>query len=245
MFTLLRKIRRSLIDPENTSKQASLPGKYLLYAVGEVLLVMIGILLALSVNNWNEQRKQRNEEKLILGQLLANLEDEIIGYNWWSNYLKPKQDYLSLLSQGAFRDDDLDSFALAINTYYDFKPKNAAYLSLKSSGNLGILQNSELAERIVLFYDLGSEILESWSAWHRNFVNEYIERYILTELRLDKDNMVLNTDNLEADLRSGSLLTLVHYQHKAWSDIRIRVLRSQERAEEIVQDLRAELSRFQ
>ena len=36
--------------------------KYLVYAIGEILLVMIGILLALQVNNWNEQRKERNTE---------------------------------------------------------------------------------------------------------------------------------------------------------------------------------------
>lgn len=51
--------------------------KYLLYATGEVLLVMIGILLALQVNNWNEWRKDRVKEKVILFDLVKNLEINI------------------------------------------------------------------------------------------------------------------------------------------------------------------------
>ena len=41
-------------------------GKYLRYAVGEIVLVVIGILIALQVNNWNEYRKEKVEEKKIL-----------------------------------------------------------------------------------------------------------------------------------------------------------------------------------
>lgn len=44
-------------------------GKYLKYAIGEIILVMIGILLALQVNNWNEQRKDRIKEQVVLKQL--------------------------------------------------------------------------------------------------------------------------------------------------------------------------------
>lgn len=49
MLTFLRKIRRSLIESGSSSK-------YLLYAIGETLLVMIGIQMALQINNWNEDR---------------------------------------------------------------------------------------------------------------------------------------------------------------------------------------------
>jgi sensor domain CHASE-containing protein len=38
-------------------------GKYLKYAIGEIILVVIGILIALQINNWNEQRKQKNLEQ--------------------------------------------------------------------------------------------------------------------------------------------------------------------------------------
>jgi hypothetical protein len=67
MLHFLRRIRRSLINTGATRK-------YLLYAVGEILLVMIGILLALQVNNWNEEKKERKVEYNILLQMISDLE---------------------------------------------------------------------------------------------------------------------------------------------------------------------------
>jgi len=50
MLKFFRTIRKKLIEEDNVRK-------YLLYAIGEILLVVIGILIALQVNNWNEERK--------------------------------------------------------------------------------------------------------------------------------------------------------------------------------------------
>jgi hypothetical protein len=55
MIKFFLSLRQKLVDQGNLRK-------YLLYAIGEVLLVMIGILLALQVNNWNERRKDRITE---------------------------------------------------------------------------------------------------------------------------------------------------------------------------------------
>ena len=55
MLTLFRKIRRTLLKTSQTQK-------YLLYAVGEIALVVIGILIALQINNWNEERKNAIQE---------------------------------------------------------------------------------------------------------------------------------------------------------------------------------------
>ena len=49
-------------------------GKYLKYAIGEIVLVVIGILIALSINNWNEHRKERNKEQILLNQLFKDFE---------------------------------------------------------------------------------------------------------------------------------------------------------------------------
>ena len=65
MLVLFKKIRQQLLSENRFSK-------YLIYAVGEILLVMIGILLALQVNNWNEQRKLEKEDLQLCHELLAN-----------------------------------------------------------------------------------------------------------------------------------------------------------------------------
>ena len=67
MITVLRKIRNSLIE-SGASK------KYLLYAIGEITLVVIGILIALQINNWNERRKDDIKETDTLENLAENME---------------------------------------------------------------------------------------------------------------------------------------------------------------------------
>jgi len=70
MLTFLRKIRKSLIDSGSTRR-------YLLYAVGEIALVVIGILIALQINNWNELMIEQKKEEIILNNLRENLEINI------------------------------------------------------------------------------------------------------------------------------------------------------------------------
>ena len=68
MLTFFRRIRKGLLTDGATSK-------YLLYAIGEILLVMIGILLALQVNNWNEERRDSQRFIAELEELRAELLD--------------------------------------------------------------------------------------------------------------------------------------------------------------------------
>ncbi|MDX1591967.1 MAG: DUF6090 family protein, partial [Balneolaceae bacterium] len=69
MITLFRRIRQTLID------SGSVP-KYLLYATGEILLVVIGILIALQVNNWNEDRILKKELSSYLTKKMDNLYED-------------------------------------------------------------------------------------------------------------------------------------------------------------------------
>ena len=66
MLTFFRKIRKALLDSGST-------GKYLLYAIGEIALVVIGILIALQINNWNQYQKGRLKEQKILVEIEMTL----------------------------------------------------------------------------------------------------------------------------------------------------------------------------
>ena len=55
--------------------------KYLLYAIGEIVLVVIGILIALQVNNWNQERISRDKEKVYLKEIRASLEMDLADQN--------------------------------------------------------------------------------------------------------------------------------------------------------------------
>ncbi|MBC2839776.1 DUF6090 family protein [Robiginitalea sp. SC105] len=67
MITFFRKLRRRLLSENRVTR-------YMLYAFGEIVLVVIGILIALQINNWNESQKEIREEAILLRSLLADLE---------------------------------------------------------------------------------------------------------------------------------------------------------------------------
>jgi tetratricopeptide (TPR) repeat protein len=69
MIKFFRKIRQNLLMENKT-------GKYFKYAIGEIILVVIGILIALSINNWNESRKELNSELQLYSNLLSDLNSE-------------------------------------------------------------------------------------------------------------------------------------------------------------------------
>lgn len=73
MITFLRRMRRSFIGSGSTRK-------YILYAIGEIALVVIGILIALQINNWNEERKTKNQVKDQLLVLVDALRDDISSF---------------------------------------------------------------------------------------------------------------------------------------------------------------------
>ncbi|MTE27866.1 DUF6090 family protein [Winogradskyella ouciana] len=74
MIKFFRKIRFNLMSENKT-------GKYLKYAIGEIILVVIGILIALQINNWNEVQKDRNREQAILKSLKIDFNTNINNVN--------------------------------------------------------------------------------------------------------------------------------------------------------------------
>ncbi len=74
MIKFFRKIRYNLMSENKT-------GKYLKYAIGEIVLVVVGILIALSINNWNENRKLKHTQINILKGIYSDLKKDTIDIN--------------------------------------------------------------------------------------------------------------------------------------------------------------------
>ena len=147
MITLLRKIRKRLITKGNFSS-------YLLYAIGEILLVVIGILLALQINNWNEARKARTFEREILTQIQINLQKdrqrliEIVDIG-----IRARASIEKILNveQGE-SSDSLHYWLGNIIRFARFQSLTNAYEALKSEG-LDVIQNKELRFLLGSYYD--------------------------------------------------------------------------------------------
>ena len=88
MIKFFRTIRQNLLmeNPSDKSSRAGKTGKYFKYAIGEIILVVIGILIALQINNWNEERKEVLHQKGILTNLVEDLRADSASFH--ENYRK-------------------------------------------------------------------------------------------------------------------------------------------------------------
>jgi len=102
MIKFFRKIRQKFISENKFSK-------YLLYAIGEIVLVVIGILIALSINNWNENNKNAHWEQRFLNDLKNELDSDQIQLNTIYQIQKKKglacKSLLDLISQEITKTD--------------------------------------------------------------------------------------------------------------------------------------------
>jgi hypothetical protein len=129
-------------------------GEYFKYAVGEIVLVVIGILLALQINNWNEARKDRETELYILQEVLSNLkEDSVIIRDILFQRTQAQKAGNNMLSylNAEINSDTLSSDLTKFITFERYFPIRNAFEVLKSKG-LKLSDNS-LTTRISRYFD--------------------------------------------------------------------------------------------
>jgi len=132
MLKLFRKIRQQLLTKNSFSK-------YLLYAAGEILLVMIGILLALQVNNWNNQKKDAQLTQQYLMGLKEDAQNNRIALDRYlrraKNYVEKVTDFQQNKGENLSK-IDLDSIGILRQTYF---LKMDTYEEILSNGHLKLL----------------------------------------------------------------------------------------------------------
>lgn len=164
-------------------------GKYLTYAIGEIILVVVGILIALQINNWNEQSK---ESKLEL-EILIGLSNDLANNNVKiasmisrdSLIISGNQHLLTLLKDNDSQYNDSLEFNFGnINRYDVFFPHSMAYESLKSKG-FHTIKNDSLRTNIIELYDetyyINSHIRELKSKLYTGSVEMLNKRLFTTK----------------------------------------------------------------
>lgn len=173
MIKLFRHVRKSLLMENKTSK-------YFKYAIGEILLVVIGILIALQINNWNEQKKIEasiSKHLLILKQNL--LEDkaqlEILYQNLSNNY-----NYADNLMQQFKTLAPLDTYTtkylLHLILEFQFRPNRNAMETITQSNEIPLLA-PELQKAILDYYALIESTREREQISNNQLQSKY-ETYI-------------------------------------------------------------------
>ncbi len=178
MLKFFRHIRRSLIQ-ENEM------GKYFKYAIGEILLVVIGILIALQINNWNEEKKARDKERQVLTEIISDLEYTVLDLdrviNTRTNNLKRTINSIQTIITTLEKDDPYhDSLAYhfrAVNAYDNIDFKTSGYESLISIGT-DLIQNPELRSAIGKFHTSSANSTEgAFQEVHLDFYSYMIDYY--------------------------------------------------------------------
>jgi len=151
MLTFFRRIRKGLLSEGTTSK-------YLLYAIGEITLVVIGILIALQINNWNEYQKERKTEIKVLKEVVENLEVNILRLRSMIERCntdnRSADIIISILDKNLVYSDSLGRyFSLALNRVDD--QSFLSYVGYESLKNVGfeIVQNNELKKEIINLFE--------------------------------------------------------------------------------------------
>ncbi|WP_296383053.1 DUF6090 family protein [Winogradskyella sp.] len=152
MIKFFRKIRQKLLSENKFSK-------YLLYAIGEIILVVIGILIALQINTWNELRKKEDLEKQVLKSLFQEIDKDRIMLNDIDNQYKNDLRYLTYFSNLIWKDKHSMEDALTLNEYRgpafrDVNPNRITYDEMISTGKLYYLSSQNLVNNIINYYEL-------------------------------------------------------------------------------------------
>ena len=149
MINFFRRIRKKMADDNK-------PMKYARYAIGEIVLVVIGILIALQINTWNEQRKTNIIETKTLKEIRANLEMDVVELNSDIAIM----DSINLAGEAVIaylKSQDEPSYSFnydvqvaRINPHFD--PNQGGYSLLNSKG-IDIISNDSLRGSISKLYE--------------------------------------------------------------------------------------------
>ena len=207
MIRFFRTLRQRLLSENRLSK-------YLLYALGEIALVMIGILLALQVNDWNETRKERRQEQVLLSKLAQNLRDDIAllaemiasDSAMYARLSRMSQELLDAQNIG-----DVDLKANALFMTNQFYPNRTALDNIISAGQIGLMRHTEMMDQLILYYSTAQNYMEGFDQSLLNYSRD-IQLY-LTGFDHIRAHPRLSKKTLEDYLQDPFLLNALYFKN--------------------------------
>jgi len=171
MRPLFRNIRRQLANENKFIK-------YSRYAIGEIVLVVIGILIALSINHWNEKRKERNRELIYLNNIKEDIKLNIASLEVFIVTRGETVNSVSIILEGfnGKQKIDYNTFNfhnLNILEWYPFVQHSNTLEELMNSGNFTIISNKTIKNELQNMQKKYEEIL-----FIENEIQQDYERYL-------------------------------------------------------------------
>ena len=205
---------------------------YFRYAIGEIVLVIIGILIALAISDWNQDRIAKNDTLEIVRQIDRDLSLDIDWYENTNERFQADVDVLARVAAGNYSDDDLANLLLPLTANGDPRNFNRSYDYLLASGNMKYLDDDGLLERLKNYYLIGTVKLNSMIGYHRELNISANEGVLIGKLA------IVNGEHLDpaatrSQLSEGNLLAFVQTQLVYLTEILVDVESSRNEAVEL------------
>ena len=199
MIKFFRKIRHKLLSEEKTGSPAEASakaGNYLKYAIGEIVLVVIGILIALSINNWNENRKLDDTGIEYIENIKSEIIQDTIGLNDLiqtdRNHIKEIENFKSYMLKSEDSLSKKIDGSLELNiSFYRYFPVNQTYLDMQSSGSSKLLSQTQRNALASLLnqqnkISKANETYINWAIKEVTNRNQFMDEYGLINKILEK-----------------------------------------------------------
>jgi len=178
MIKFFRKIRENLLAENKFSR-------YLLYAIGEIILVMIGILLAFQVSTWKEGQDNLKEEQNMMSSIhtefknnLKKVKATLAQYKESEKSIKSLMSYMKF-SAGQLKEINTDSLIAKSIDVYDYSPTQNSLTEILATGNLKLLRKDSLKIMLLAWSAELNEKEESWGTlddFNQNLVLPYLTK---------------------------------------------------------------------
>ncbi|TYA54315.1 DUF6090 family protein [Formosa maritima] len=167
MIKFFRKIRYNLMEQNKT-------GKYLKYAIGEIILVVIGILIALQINNWNEERKSIRASRDYLSEIKKDLVTDTLNMNRVIRLVtKSLPVEIWALQNVTYKPSQADSLHSIFNQfYYAMGIEQRSYQKLQNSGT-SIVGFDSISNKLTTYHTTTSGLLDAYLDGDKEEFNRY------------------------------------------------------------------------
>ena len=158
--------------------------KYVKYAIGEILLVVLGILIALQINSWSQQHQDRKEEQFVLKKLVKNLSRDTLVLSTQIYGLNQNLSHLKVMRNGTRNGDfnfDKQNTVRALSSIFTFKPQTTTFDNLISTGKIQLIRNDSITDAIIEYYNGIQSGLNQVSDADAIYTREQIGPYILSK----------------------------------------------------------------
>lgn len=203
MIKFFRKIRYDLLEKNKT-------GKYLKYAIGEIVLVVIGILIALQINNWNENRKSKNLEIIYLENIKTDLNLNLASLKSFiadrDRSVMSTDSVLEYFNEK--RELDVIAFnrhSLNVMIWYPFEQHDNTYQELLNSGKLSIITNKNIKDHVQNMQSKFKKVAFIESEMQQDF-EEYLYDPFFTTVDLETSLKSIKDKTIKLDSNQANSL---------------------------------------